>query len=115
MDTFRCSGPGGQHINKTDSGVRITHIESGLVAECRETRSQHQNKSIAFRKLSDLVVKWVLDKQKVHYDPVHDTIRTYHNVDNRVKDHESGFQQSYSEVEKDIGPMIRARKQSKIE
>lgn len=49
-DTFRAGGKGGQKQNKTDSGVRFTHIESGAVGESREERSQHQNEKIAFRR-----------------------------------------------------------------
>lgn len=52
-DTFRCGGKGGQKQNKTDSGVRFTHIESGAVGESREERSQHQNEKIAFRRCAE--------------------------------------------------------------
>lgn len=52
IDTFRSGGKGGQHQNTTDSGVRITHIESGAVGESREERKQHQNKKIAFERLA---------------------------------------------------------------
>lgn len=51
IQTFRSGGKGGQHQNTTDSGVRIIHKDSGAVAECREGRSQHANKKIAFKRL----------------------------------------------------------------
>lgn len=53
VQTFKSGGPGGQHQNKTDSGVRIIHKESGAIGECRNTRSQSQNKKIAFKRLVD--------------------------------------------------------------
>jgi len=66
VQTFKSGGPGGQHQNKTDSGVRITHIESGAVGECRNTKSQHQNKKIAFTRLveSSKFKMWNIKKCK---------------------------------------------------
>lgn len=60
VDTFRSGGKGGQHQNKTESGVRITHLASGAVGESREHRSQHANKKLAFRRMaeSEKFKKW---------------------------------------------------------
>jgi protein subunit release factor B len=51
VETFRASGPGGQHVNKTDSGVRVRHLPSGVTVTCRQERSQHRNKALCLRKL----------------------------------------------------------------
>lgn len=111
VDTFRSGGAGGQHQNTTDSGVRITHIESGLSAESRTFKSQHQNKSVAFRKLVKLLVKHFSPKGEKDRYSSKEKIRTYHAVRGVVKDHASGFTQPYSVVvEKGhIEDMVRAR------
>ena len=57
VETFRSSGPGGQHVNKTESAVRLTHTPSGVVVTCREERSQHRNKAICLQKLRERVEK----------------------------------------------------------
>ena len=67
VDTFRSGGKGGQNQNKRDTGVRITHIESGAVGESREERSQEQNKKNAFRRMaaSDKFQKWIRIKSSL--------------------------------------------------
>jgi peptide chain release factor 2 len=55
VDTFRSSGPGGQHVNKTESAVRLTHLPTGVVVTCREERSQHRNKALCLEKLRERV------------------------------------------------------------
>ena len=57
VDTFRSSGPGGQHVNKTESAVRLKHLPSGLVVTSREQRSQHQNRASCLRKLREKVAR----------------------------------------------------------
>jgi protein subunit release factor B len=57
VDTFRSSGPGGQHVNKTESAVRLTHLPTGIVVACREERSQHRNKATCLRKLREEVAR----------------------------------------------------------
>ena len=55
VDTFRSSGPGGQHVNKTESAVRLRHLPSGLVVTSQQERSQHRNKSLCLRKLREKI------------------------------------------------------------
>src|SRR5215210_7618716 len=57
VDTFRSSGPGGQHVNKTESAVRLKHLPTGLVVTCQEERSQHRNKAICLQKLRERVAR----------------------------------------------------------
>lgn len=99
VDTFRGTGPGGQHRNKTDSCVRITHIASGLVASACDHRSQHVNRKTAFHKLAEQIKRWHAAKDIAERpERVGETIRHYHGADNRVKDVASGQTFSYREI-----------------
>ena len=100
-DTFRASGAGGQHVNKTESAVRVTHRPSGVVVECQEGRSQHKNREIAMQKLFARLYEL---QQEQHTSQMTDLrrslvvsgdrsakIRTYNYPQNRVTDHRINF------------------------
>lgn len=68
VDTFRASGPGGQHRNKTDSGVRMTHIPSGIVVTATEDRSQHRNREVAWSRLKKSLSEVDTMNRQAHVD-----------------------------------------------
>ena len=101
IDTFRSSGAGGQHINKTSSAIRITHLPTGTVVECQDERSQYKNKDKALKVLKSRLLKEKQDKQaseiaadrksQVGTGDRSERIRTYNYPQGRLTDHRIGL------------------------
>lgn len=101
IDTFRSSGAGGQHINKTESAIRITHIPTGVVVECQDERSQHKNKDKALKVLKSRLLQAKQQEQanavaqerriQVGTGDRSERIRTYNYPQSRVTDHRIGL------------------------
>jgi peptide chain release factor 2 len=119
VDTYRASGAGGQHVNKTDSAVRITHIPTGVVVQCQNERSQTQNKAVAMQLLRSKVIELEerkraeqLAKERGEVKDVAwgSQIRSYFlHPDQRVKDHRTGHETGDTErvLDGDIDDFVR--------
>jgi peptide chain release factor 1 len=120
VDTFRASGAGGQHINKTDSAVRITHLPTGIVAECQDGRSQHSNKAQALRVLtariqekerSEQAAKDAAERKSlIGSGDRSDRIRTYNFPQGRLTDHRINLTlyKLLGIMEGDLGDVVEA-------
>lgn len=103
IDTYRASGAGGQHVNKTDSAIRITHIPTGIVVQCQNERSQHANRDQAYKMLRARMYEQEMQKRNAEKQALEDTksdigwgsqIRSYVLDDSRIKDLRTSVQTS---------------------
>jgi peptide chain release factor 2 len=119
VDTFRASGAGGQHINKTDSAVRLTHIPTGIVVQCQDGRSQHSNRDVAWKRLRSRLYDFELRKQQEAQQKLEDTktdvgwghqIRSYVLDNSRIKDLRTGYETSATQkvLDGDLDQFIEA-------
>jgi peptide chain release factor 2 len=107
IDTYRASGAGGQHVNKTDSAIRITHIPTGIVVQCQNERSQHANRDQAYKMLRARMYEQEMQKRNAEKQALEDSksdigwgsqIRSYVLDDSRVKDLRTGVQTSNTQA-----------------
>jgi len=119
VDTFRASGAGGQHINKTDSAVRLTHLPTGIVVQCQDGRSQHGNRDVAWKRLRSRLYDFELRKQQEAQQKLEDTktdvgwghqIRSYVLDQSRIKDLRTNYETSATQkvLDGDLDQFIEA-------
>ncbi|WP_152537549.1 peptide chain release factor 2 [Catenovulum agarivorans] len=119
IDTYRASGAGGQHVNRTDSAVRITHIPTNTVVQCQNDRSQHKNKDQAMKQLKAKLYELELQKQNAEKQAMEDgksdigwgsQIRSYVLDDARIKDLRTGVENrnTQSVLDGNLDPFIQA-------
>ncbi|MDZ7663145.1 MAG: peptide chain release factor 2 [Thiohalophilus sp.] len=119
IDTYRASGAGGQHVNRTDSAVRITHMPSGIVVQCQSGRSQHQNKDHAMNQLRAKLYEMELQKQTTERQALEDSksdigwgsqIRSYVLDQSRIKDLRTGVESSNTQavLDGDLNQFVEA-------
>jgi len=119
IDTYRASGAGGQHVNRTDSAIRITHIPTGIVVQCQSDRSQHKNRSSAMKQLKAKLYDLELQKRNAELQQQENTkaenswgsqIRSYVLDQSRVKDLRTGVETTDTTgvLDGDLDPFIEA-------
>ena len=119
IDVYRASGAGGQHVNRTESAVRITHNPTGIVVQCQNDRSQHKNKATAMKQLKARLYEREMQERREQAQAVEDTkadigwgsqIRSYVLDQSRIKDLRTGVEigNTQSVLDGNIGPFIEA-------
>ena len=119
VDTYRASGAGGQHVNKTDSAIRMTHLPSGIVVQCQNDRSQHRNRAEALAMLKSKLYELELRKRQAERDKLEDAktdigwghqIRSYVLDQSRIKDLRTGVEKGATQtvLDGDLDDFIEA-------
>jgi peptide chain release factor 2 len=119
VDTYRASGAGGQHVNKTDSAIRMTHLPSGIVVQCQNDRSQHRNRAEALAMLKSKLHEMELRKRQAERDKLEDSktdigwghqIRSYVLDQSRIKDLRTGVEKGATQtvLDGDLDDFIEA-------